>query len=131
MFAVIFGCVDAPLRMSLLGAAFATAGAGVIIYRAWWTRMNAILRQFGTLVQADFQRVELNETLELDGINPFRIIAQWHDQKNNKVFVFKSASLWFDPTPYLQQRKNISVYLDANKPSCYYVDLSFLPKLGN
>ena len=76
------------------------------------------LRQFGVLVQADFQRVELNPTLEVSGTNPFRIIAQWHDKKNNAVLVFKSASLWFDPTQFLHSA-SIPVYLDPDRPSRY------------
>jgi len=130
MLGAMNGWLQQPRVALWIGAAFATVGAGIIIYVAWIRHRNALLRQFGVLVQADFQRVELDQTLEINGANPFRIIAQWYDQKNNAVFVFKSASLWFDPTQFLHN-KSIPVYLDPDRPSRYFVDLSFLPKLGN
>lgn len=130
MLGAMNGWLQQPHAALLIGAAFATVGSGIIVHVAWIRHRNAVLRQFGVLVQADFQRVELNSTLEINGTNPFRIIAQWHDKKNKQVFVFKSASLWFDPTQFLHKR-SIPVYLDPDRPSRYYVDLSFLPKLGN
>jgi hypothetical protein len=61
------------------------------------------------------------------GTNPFCIVAQWHDVRSNEIFVFRSASLWFDPTSFVQGR-TIPVYMDPGNPSYYVVDLSFLPK---
>ncbi len=130
MLGIMTGWLQQPRGGLWLAAAFASVGAGIISYVAWIRRRNALLRQFGVLVQAEYQRVEIDERLEINGVNPFRIIAQWHDKKSNAVFVFKSASLWFDPTQFLQST-NIPVYLDPVRPSRYFVDLSFLPKLGN
>jgi hypothetical protein len=116
------------LPLSVLGVAFAATGGGIIGYGLWSARNEALLRQHGHLVHADFQQVEINVALEVNGANPFRIIAQWHDEKNNQLYIFKSANLWFDPTRFIQDR-TISVYVDLGKPSRYHVDLSFLPKV--
>lgn len=116
------------LPLLLLGLSFAAIGGGIIGYGCWSTRKEAFLRQHGHLIQADFQRVELNQALEVNGSNPFRIIAQWHDAENNQLFVFKSVNLWFDPSNFVQDRK-IPVYVDLSNPSRYHVDTSFLPKV--
>ncbi|MEO8024247.1 hypothetical protein [Polaromonas sp.] len=119
---------SAALPLSLLGLVFASTGGGIIGYGWWSTKKEALLRQHGHLIHADFQQVELNKALEVNGANPFRIVAQWHDAKNNQLFVFKSANLWFDPSNFVQGRK-IPVYVDLSKPSRYHVDTSFLPKV--
>ena len=124
----VSGQSRATVPLSILGLVFASVGGGIIGYGWWSTKREAMLRQHGQLVQADFQQVELNEALEVNGANPFRIVAQWHDASSNQLFIFKSANLWFDPSAYIQGRK-IPVYVDLNKPSRYHVDTSFLPKV--
>lgn len=119
---------SAALPLWILGLVFASIGGGIIGYGWWSTKREAQLRQHGHLVQADFQQVELNEAIEVNGTSPFRIVAQWHDAKNNELFIFKSANLWFDPSKFVRGRK-IPVYVDLSKPSRYYVDTSFLPKV--
>jgi hypothetical protein len=126
--AAIVGSTESRLAFAVLGAAF-TAISGAIFGIRWWNARNeALLRQHGHLVQADFQRVEINESLEVNGTNPFRVVAQWHETKSNQLFLFKSANLWFDPSNFVQGRK-IPVYVDLSKPSRYHVDTSFLPKV--
>ncbi len=111
----------------LIGIVFAAVGGGFFIFKSWRSKEVAFLRQNGQLVQAEFQRVELNEAITVNGANPFHIICQWHDVMSNEIFIFTSASLWFDPTEFVQG-KQIPVYIDLSKPSRYYVDISFLPK---
>lgn len=111
-----------------LGLVFASIGGGIIAHGWWSRRKEAALRQHGHLVQAEFQQVELNQALEVNGANPFRVVAQWLDVRSNTLFVFRSANLWFDPTRFVQGR-TIPVYVDLAKPSRYHVDLSFLPTL--
>lgn len=130
--AMLFGAAlldgSAAIVLALLGFAFASVGGGIIYYGRWSAQKEARLRQHGRLVQAEFQQVELNGALEVNGTNPFRIIAQWHDAKSNQLFIFKSANLWFDPSRFVEGRK-IPVYVDLRKPTNYHVDLSFLPKV--
>ena len=116
------------LVLSILGLVFTAIGGGIIIYGWWSARKEAFLRKNGHLIQAELQQVEVNEALEVNGVNPFRIVAQWHDIKSNELFVFRSANLWFDPSAFVQCR-TIPVYIDLSKPSRYHVDTSFLPKV--
>jgi hypothetical protein len=118
------------LVLFIFGLVFAAIGGGIIGYGWWSSKNEASLRQHGQLVQAALQQVEINEALDVNGNNPFRIVAQWHDVKSNELFIFKSANLWFDPSDYVQGRE-IPVYMDPKKPSRYFVDLSFLPNVRN
>ena len=113
---------------SVIGLVFASIGGGIIGYGFWSKKKETDLKHNGRLVQAKFQEVELNEGLEINGSNPFRIVAQWHDTQNNELFIFRSANLWFDPTAFIEGRC-IPVYVDRNKSSRYHMDVSFLPKL--
>ena len=116
------------LRLNLLGVAFASAGGGIIAYGWWRENLEAWLRQNGRVVQADFEKVEINSTLSVNGHYPYRVVAQWLDATTNDLFVFRSDNLWFDPSRFVQDRK-IPVYIDPSNPSSYYVDLSFLPRV--
>jgi len=46
-----------------------------------------------------------------------------------KVYLFKSADIWFNPEPYLSGT-DIPVRLDPNNPQRYFVDTSSLPEMG-
>ena len=71
--------------------------------------------------------MELNGSLEVNGENPYRIVAKWHDTANNRLHVFRSANLWFDPTDYVPEWN--PVYIDRNNPKRYHMETSFLPRL--
>jgi hypothetical protein len=118
---------DAKLPLTLMGLAFAGVGGGLIAYGRYSVQKEADLRQNGQLVEAEFQQVEVNTSLEVNGANPFRIVAQWHDTANDRLHVFRSANLWFDPTDHVQEW--IPVYIDLKNPKRYHMDTSFLPKL--
>lgn len=57
----------------------------------------------------------------------YRIKCEWLEKKTNKLFVFYSEYIPYDPSPHIQG-KTINVYIDKNTPKKYYVDISFLPK---
>ncbi len=116
------------LVLAIIGVPFFCTGAGIIGYEWWSAKKATSLRQNGQLIQADFQEVEINGALNVNGVHPFRIVAQWHDVANNELFIFKSANLWFDPSQFLKEPK-IPVYVDPNKPSRYHMDISFLPRV--
>jgi hypothetical protein len=114
--------------LGLIGVAFTAVGGSLFAYARAMRKEAERLRRDGRLVHATFQRVEVNEGIEVNGENPLRIVAQWHDAPNNRLFVFKSANLWFDPSEFIGARP-IPVYVDCEQPSRYHVDLSFLPQV--
>ena len=123
----IFAGSEAKLVLTIMGVIFAGVGGGLIAFGRWSAQKEADLRQNGQLVEAEFQQVEVNTSLEVNGVNPFRIVAQWHDTANDRRHVFRSANLWVDPADHVQEW--IPVYIDLKNPKRYHMDTSFLPKL--
>jgi hypothetical protein len=120
----------ALLILLALGFIFFAIGAGMIAYGIMSARKETDLKQNGRLIQADITGVTLNEGLQVNGRSPFQIVAQWHDKGNNKIHIFKSANLWFDPSKFVEGKATVPVYIDQNKPSRYVMDIAFLPKMA-
>jgi hypothetical protein len=59
-------------------------------------------------------------------LNPFIITCNYIDENNNS-HTFKSDYIWFDPTPFMQQKIKVWVHPKNNK--YYKIDTSFLPKV--
>lgn len=112
-----------------IGVGFAGIGGGMIAVRGGRRRKEAELRLRGRRVQARFQSVERNTSLEVNGRNPWRILCQWQDPATGLLHVFKSQNLWFDPAPYVQVQE-LTVFVDPTNPKRYVVDVGFLPKLA-
>lgn len=112
-----------------MGGVFFLIGAGIILAGTLKVRQDEYLKKNGTPIETDYQGVELNTALSVNGGHPFRIMSQWQDPSTSDVHVFKSNNMWFDPTSYINTRK-IKVYIERGNPGKYYVDLSFLPKLA-
>ena len=121
-------CITLLNLLCGVGAVFAAINGGMIAYRSFVTKRVEQLLQHGQLIQAKFQQVEINTSIQVNGASPFRVVAQWHDTRNNEVRVYKSANLWFNPAQFVEDR-TIPVYVDLNNPTKYHMDLSFLPKV--
>jgi hypothetical protein len=112
-----------------IGVVFAGIGGGMIAVRGGRRKLEAELRLRGRRVQARFQSVERNTSIQVNGRSPWRILCQWQDPSTGLLHVFKSQNLWFDPTPYVQVQE-LTVFVDPAKPKRYVVDVGFLPKLA-
>lgn len=118
---------DAKPLLLFIGGIFIAVNGGMLAYSSFAANRVKHLLQQGKLVQAEFQQVEINTSLKVNGASPFRVVAQWHDAQNQELRIFKSANLWFNPSQFLEGRK-LPVYVDLNNPARYHMDLSFLPK---
>lgn len=118
-----------PSLLGGMGTIFLTIGGGLILVPALIRRADQRLLHEGRPIEAEFQGVNVNSAISVNGRCPYRVTAQWVDPATSRVRVFQSHDLWFDPTAYIKE-KALKVYLDPNNPSRYYVDLSFLPKLA-
>jgi len=110
-----------------LGGIFTAVGVGTVLVAVASKRKIEWLKTAGEKIATDFQRVELDTSVKVRGRSPYRIISQWHDPTTNKVYVFESENIWFNPEEYIKGDK-IDVYVDINNPKNYYMDISFLPK---
>jgi hypothetical protein len=86
------------------------------------------LRTHGLRLEGASPRVVRNETIEAQGDSPFRVEVDVHDTVSNEVRVLTSENIWFDPTPHLEGRQALDVYVDPGRPDRYLVDVSFLPR---
>jgi hypothetical protein len=119
---------DAKSLLLLIGCIFIVVNGGMLAYTSFAANRVKQLLEQGMLIQADFQQVEVNTSLKVNGASPFRLVAQWHDKQSNELRIFKSSNLWFDPSKFVEGRK-LPVYIDRNNPAKYHMDLSFLPKV--
>jgi hypothetical protein len=112
-----------------IGAVFFLIGAGIMAVSAFKGRSAEQLRATGMPIETQFQSVELNESLSVNGRHPFRILTQWQNPSTSNIHVFKSGNVWFDPSEYLKSDR-ITVFIEQGNPKKYLVDLSFLPELA-
>lgn len=119
-----------PLIFGIFFLVFGGIGWGGLIYLFFKKRDIAWLKQQGHAVEADFTGVRYNTSVKMNGASPFVIQSQWHDKATNKMYVFESDSIWYDPTAFING-KTIRVLIDPKNPGLYYMDISFLPESGN
>lgn len=120
-----------PLIFGAFGTIFMGIGLGIFAHRRKKEELNVWLQRNGRVLEAPLSQVELDTTLSVNGRHPFILLAQWHDTHKNEVYVFKSDSIWYDPTPYLTQDQCLRVLHDPQDLNRYMVDISFLPQLKN
>ena len=113
-----------------LGLVFSIIGISLLTAGFLKKSKEKKLRNHGVPIQAEFQRVERNTGITINGRNPFRLIAQWQDPATSKLHVFESANIWFDPTPFIS-KSQLTVFIDPNNPRRYHLDISFLPELAD
>jgi hypothetical protein len=118
-------------------AVLAMVGAGFVA-SAWYTRRRTRvtsvadaewLRAYGHHLNGDSTRV-VTDSVEIQGSSPFRLEVDVHDATRDEVRVLTSDPICFDPTPHLENRKTLDVYVDPMRPERYLVDISFLPRLA-
>ncbi len=113
--------------MGLFFMIFSGIGYGGLLYQRLKKGDTAWLLQNGQPMSASLQNVFLNTSLKLNGRSPFVVQCQWLDPATQKVHVFESDHIWYDPTPYLEYRP-LQVLIDPGNPRKYHVDISFLPE---
>lgn len=87
-------------------------------------------RREGFLVLTRFVEVRRDTRVRVNGRSPYRIVSQWHNPRDRKVYRFESDAMWFDPTPFLKGHEQIGVKLDPERPRHYWMDTGFLPDVG-
>lgn len=91
-------------------------------------RMYAWLQHSGMTVQARIVEVARNTSLKVNGRSPWVIRAQWQHPVTQKIHVFESENLWYDPSEFVDGRDQCPVRVDADDPSRYRVNIEWLPK---
>ena len=116
--------------LSVMGVAF-TGLPGLGLYLTLrQRRIVARVKASGKPVLATITGSERNIGYKVNGRSPYRITAQWENPLTGKLHVFHSDNLWFDPAEYLPEDKSVTVFIDADKPSRYWMDTRFLPEVA-
>ncbi|MBZ5486802.1 DUF3592 domain-containing protein [Halomonas aquamarina] len=124
-----FESMGAWLIFGAIGALFFLSGVGSLLYSRFTASRNARLLEQGLRLETTYQGVELNTRISVNGRHPYRITSQWLNPESLEVHVFKSANLWFDPSPYIDT-DTVAVFIEPGNPKKYHMDVSFLPKLA-
>ncbi len=117
-----------PLIFGAIGSVFTSIAGGCLIYSFHKRTRRSSLATSGTRVQARVDGVEHDESTRQGDRIPWRIVAQWQNPVDQKVYVFRSDEIWFDPTPYVHQ--TVDVLVDIDHPHQYVMDIAFLPEPG-
>ncbi len=118
-----------PLIFGSIGTVFTAVASGFGMYSLRARRRRSWLAANGTRIQARVSGVELDTSTSSRGRKPWRIAAQWQNSIDQKVYVFYSDPIWFDPTPYLKS-ETIEVLINVNNPHEYAMSIDSLPKAG-
>jgi hypothetical protein len=110
-----------------IGLIFNIIGAAMLVMMSDKTKLLAKLKVSGIGIQATVDQVYLNQSLQLNGENPFQVHAKWLDPESGTEHRFKSINLWFDPSEQLNN-SYITVFIEPNNPKRYAMDVSFLHK---
>lgn len=118
-----------PLLLGGLGLVFFIIGFSIILVTRLKAKNIKSLKDKGVPVQTKFESVGLNESVSVNGRSPYVIFTQWINPATSRIHIFKSENIWFDPSGHIPE-KDITVLIEQGNPEKYYVDTSFLPRLG-
>lgn len=124
-----FSLWGGAIILGILGGVFTLIGGGMVVVPRLLNARKAAIRQTGTPVETQFQSIEINDMVEVNGRNPFRIVTQWQHPITHEIHVFESDNIWYDPNDYIAD-KPITVFVDMANPKRYTMDTSFLPRLA-
>jgi len=117
----------AALILGILGTVFFSIGAGFGLFMWRSKRNREWLQANGTRIQAKFMGVMIDTSIRMNGQSPRRLTAQWQNPSTSEIHTFKSEALWFDPSEFVKG-ETIEVLINQERPSMYWIDISFLPK---
>jgi hypothetical protein len=106
-----------------IGLGFTAVGAPGLIVIALRKRKEAWLRERGQPVEAKLTGVIRMQ----NGLMPWRITADWHDPFRGQVVALQSRNLYEDPTRHVEVGQTVKAWVDPDRPSRHWIDVSFLP----
>jgi len=115
-----------PLALGVIGTAFSLVGLLGLRTEKLKREKKIFLKQNGKTIMTKFMDVQIDSGVTLNDSHPYFICSEWLDPATNKIHLFESANIWFDPTDFVKSDE-IKVIIDSKDPANYYMDISFLP----
>ncbi len=112
-----------------VGTIFLLVGGAFVLPGILSRRRAAELAVTGLPVEADLVEVRLNTALTVNGRNPWKIVAQWQNPATQKLHIFNSDNIWFDPNRFVSELTQVRVLIDRQNPKRYSMDTGFLPDI--
>lgn len=130
----------AEIILAFMGLTMALLGLFAIINTIKKSKLKKYLLINGTKILAKVVSVDDNlntisnqkSRFSYTNLNKktYQITAQWLNPADNKIYVFKSDFINYNPADIIMG-KDIGVYINQSNPQKYYVDISTLPEMGN
>ncbi|QTF10550.1 DUF3592 domain-containing protein [Brenneria izadpanahii] len=115
----------APFMMAIMGLTFILVGCVPLYLIRRKQAMGETLKRTGNPITAKITEVRQNSMLKVNGVHPYRIVAQFTDSAN-QTKTFYSTNIFYNPEHDIN-RDTVTVYVDRNNEKKYYMDISFLP----
>lgn len=115
--------------LALLGLLFTFIGIAPPLATRYYNKKKTHVLHQGRPITALITGIRVFGSANAMGCSPYHIVCKWHDPSADKIHVFESEDIYFDPKPYIH-RQQITVYVNDNNMKNYYVDISFLPELA-
>ncbi|KMQ51952.1 hypothetical protein CHISP_1207 [Chitinispirillum alkaliphilum] len=88
--------------------------------------LTDIIHKYTKEIVAEITDVRKITTITYTEGSPYRIEAQWYDEKENCIYTFQSQNIWIDPKKYISDTITVRVHPRNHKK--YWVDISSIPK---
>jgi hypothetical protein len=118
-----------PIILGGIGTVFFSIGMGFFIFAAMKKKKKEYLLRHGIQIEAKFKEIIKNRSVRMNRQHPYMIVVEWFDEDSNKLYLFQSDNIWFNPGQYIKD-STITVFIERDNPKKYYVDISFLPELA-
>jgi len=89
-------------------------------------RISNSFKTDGRKVQAEILSVEIDNDTTIQSKHPYFIKCKWNDPITGKEYTHTTNYIWKDPTPLLEGRNTIDVYIDREDPEKCFMDTEFL-----
>jgi hypothetical protein len=111
--------------MSLIPLAFLLLSSFLFYYRWSKNHQRDWLMRHGEKVAAQITSVQERTDVRINYRTPWEIHAAWQDPRTGQTYSFVSEMIMSDPRLQLMG-PTIDVYVDPDKPTRYYMDLTAL-----
>ena len=116
LFLVIFGGIGITVvSISIVG---------LIVVNRYYRKYEDV-RRTGSTIVASYIETKENTMVQVNGKHPYNIYCTWTNPQDNKTYIFKSESLWKDPTQAIEGRHidTFRVFINPNNPNIYSIDI--------
>lgn len=118
----------ASIIVFCLAPVFLVIGAVAIIIDLRQGGRKKKLQQSGISIYAAISQMNMNRNIQVNGRHPYVVICSYEDPGSGKTYLFKSNSLWTDPSLVYHIGDTVKVLVDPNDYRKYVVLLDEMEK---